>query len=1662
MTTTIKIRRDTEANWTEVNPILASGEPGLEIDTLRVKYGDGETAWNDLDYSAVGNAVYATSAGTANIADIAYSVDVSNVANIGNIAIINLDGNAANALRGNGSFGPIDSAGNSISNGLSEVSIGSANGNVLININDGSAEWEFQENGTLILPGDLALPGGLATITTTNGGGDTEISTPGNIVLHNSTGEWTFGDNGTLTVPGDINAKTVGFPFTEAITNITTGNATVIVTVLTSTFGGPETGKVTIENVVGTTEANEIWYFQAVEANEFQLFEDAACTIPVNGTAWTAYVSGGTAYSSAFDSLAMSTGGFQLVAGPSSWYFGMNGNITLPSNGSSINYSNGAPYVGYSIPYTVDTFVANTRPGFGEIQFANYEGSNSAPATAQKLFINASPKNEQSLGTIFQQWTSNSYRGTLSLNNSSDSQATFNISNGGLYFEPETYRGFRAGLNQIWGDDPSINQLIITNATAPIFYNTDFLLEDDVFHSKGLATGNTHVMLNVYGSDTYKPINPQNLWSLFTSFVDNILYDGSTLRTDPGDMKTQFYNNTGNFRDNIPNQDLYQYFGFTVNRGADYFGAAPTTTNGSGIAATVRIRVNANNTYTILGTDNPGTGYVGGETLTVLGTDLGGASPANDLTIQIDSVDGDGRITAISYLNGDSAYPWPPNYIEDGNSDQYDTGNYINTNLATEISYGNGDTQIESADFGGGDYCVMYDRSFFCMVVTGSTIDELFYSGNLGSDGSGFLNWTGLRNNSQNVTPNNFVQYAYFDCVYLDGEITPTVGTTYNMTLDSAGINLDEFYAYYNNANNDYYFGSNNEWRLESKDNLTIQSYRDMFIQTLTNEHSIEQSGPTINIYPSRGSAGQEEINAQAGQGGSVNITGGDAGIAGQNNDVASLGNNGGSINITAGMGSGNSVSGSVNIYGGSTESPSGIAGNVNIQTYTGPNGNGRVSIATTDGTSRNWAFNPDGSTIYPTLTVTRGDRTGTLTGQTILFGDSTQEVILTTPNGTNAINSSQRFVINPGAGYANTTGEGGDIYLYAGRGGDLGGSGGDIKIRGGLGPVDGYGGYIDIQGGEAAGNGPGGEISIFGGVSQAAAGGNIRIEGGYGGTNGGNILIIGGTSANSGSLFGNVTISSNSYNWVIDNEGNLTLPGNTFSVNYANGNPVLVGSAALGNVTVSNVTIQGDNSELNLSAGADFTANLAYLQVRAGDVASHIHFDTGNSDAYDLIVGNDSKFVQVSSTGNIIMSSYDGNASHIMKLDTAGNVTFPGVLGVAGGTTTSVPVTNENGVPGIEGGQTVTGTVASNPGIDTVQPGWTVTGNNLIAITTVTSVVETSPNFYTITTDTNEVNPFWYNDVYTFSSPGISNWVFTNNNILTLPRDEIANTDPFLRIVGGNEPRIVSENASLTGPANFEISALNTIFTGLSGNAITIYPDDGEIGADGNLQIWTNLSDSNVSNNYSWTFDSTGNLSSTGGISVGNVSGNGYAKFTGSFDESQASTAGIYLGYAGGTPRMMFGTGNTSQTFEIDNDGGNLRFYQPGNTKATLTSAGDLSTAGAITATGKIGYANGGTATQSGTGQGVTINQLTGQITLAKDSWSAGDTEIFNLSCNKVANADYVMAQSIGTAEASFFNVVAYPYTPVANSVRIQVTALETATTAPIVQYLIMRAATS
>jgi hypothetical protein len=227
------------------------------------------------------------------------------------------------------------------------------------------------------------------------------------------------------------------------------------------------------------------------------------------------------------------------------------------------------------------------------------------------------------------------------------------------------------------------------------------------------------------------------------------------------------------------------------------------------------------------------------------------------------------------------------------------------------------------------------------------------------------------------------------------------------------------------------------------------------------------------------------------------------------------------------------------------------------------------------------WTFGIDGTTIFPTLTIERGDDpSNTITGQTLLFGDSTQEAIISTPNGTTANNSSQRLVINPGKGY--NGGEGGDIYLWAGRGGNASGTGGDVKIRGGQGGANtgggsgGDGGYIRIEAGDAA--------------STGGAAGYVDIHGGLSTTSGGAVNIR--------------TATTNTFNhqWIFGNNGTLTLPkaSKVSEVTPATGPaPSIYPTPSISSIpnedfvtvpppAVNNYTIPGTDIVINMTFGAN------------------------------------------------------------------------------------------------------------------------------------------------------------------------------------------------------------------------------------------------------------------------------------------------------------------------------------------------------------------------------------------------------------------------------------------------------------------------------------------
>ena len=169
------------------------------------------------------------------------------------------------------------------------------------------------------------------------------------------------------------------------------------------------------------------------------------------------------------------------------------------------------------------------------------------------------------------------------------------------------------------------------------------------------------------------------------------------------------------------------------------------------------------------------------------------------------------------------------------------------------------------------------------------------------------------------------------------------------------------------------------------------------------------------------------------------------------------------------------------------------------------------------------------GTLTFPTLTVPISDNANPSgTGQTIKFSDSTQQAIIYGPESTSEATSAQRIIIQGAPGYAGTSGEGGDVYVWAGPGGDADGNGGDIKVRAGVGDGTGSGGYLNFQAGDSA----------------TGNGGYINIESGESGTygSGGDITV----HAQSG---GEITLrtesSTSTISWLFDTAGDLTAPRN-------------------------------------------------------------------------------------------------------------------------------------------------------------------------------------------------------------------------------------------------------------------------------------------------------------------------------------------------------------------------------------------------------------------------------------------------------------------------------------------------------------------------------------
>ena len=318
-----------------------------------------------------------------------------------------------------------------------------------------------------------------------------------------------------------------------------------------------------------------------------------------------------------------------------------------------------------------------------------------------------------------------------------------------LFADPSTgdpaYKGFKASYGRMWGnsDDPNgpINKIVIYKDTATPSSTIDASTNNDDFAVTGLSGSDVVVMLVAVGEDVNQTPTAE-LKTFAESIIDNVILDGGVegdINTASA-MKTAFYDNFATFSATLT--DLKAGFEFfSVN---NQFNLSPAFETGKG-ATFSSLQYN-------MADDTVGSGSWGqtvgthtvGDVFVIPGNTIQDANgnllstPENDITITLtESVDGYINNYTVTGTLPRPAETWPSNYIGDGGDDEYDTGNYITTNVESNISYNSGNVVSGSSAFGGGDYVVTYQNSIFGVFAVNSAIDSIATDGSSGMDGYG-------------------------------------------------------------------------------------------------------------------------------------------------------------------------------------------------------------------------------------------------------------------------------------------------------------------------------------------------------------------------------------------------------------------------------------------------------------------------------------------------------------------------------------------------------------------------------------------------------------------------------------------------------------------------------------------------------------------------------------------------------------------------------------------------------------------------------------------------------------------------------------------------------------------------------------------------------------
>ena len=406
---------------------------------------------------------------------------------------------------------------------------------------------------------------------------------------------------------------------------------------------------------------------------------------------------------------------------------------------------------------------------------------------------------------------------------------------------------------------------------------------------------------------------------------------------------------------------------------------------------------------------------------------------------------------------------------------------------------------------------------------------------------------------------------------------------------------------------------------------------------------------------------------------------------------------------------------------------------------------------------------------------------------------------------------------------------------------------------------------------------------------------------------------------SNTESVYITTDANNGLYQWSFDNSGNLTLPGNTFAVNYANGTQVNIsggGSANTGNVTFNDQIVIGSGDEfggggLYLAPAPGSIANSAvqYLRVRGGDFPTHIHLDTGNNQYFDQYFGADNKFVKLEANGNVVINADDNvSATASWTFDVNGTITLPPTSTAA-----------------------IEGTVDNDVRIRAVSSGDSVSASlqNYNGNGVTTTSISADPTTVTVNADN-------------------SNWVFDSNGNLNVPQGG------YIGPAG-----VKGDGTMLTGGTG-NIASLTSFYADAPG----IYSSCVTVKADGTLDITTYGNGTGalgVWNYANTTLYVPGNGSITTNNAVSGAGGNNVTVQAGAADQNN------FNANPGGNLNLTGGLGGFNDD-GIGGAGGDVNIIggspgEPGNVSGNLnitTSNVNINTGVASWAFDNLGYFRG------------------------------------------------------------------------------------------------------